>query len=160
MTTFDEIKEIFSIKRIIASLLAALIMFSSIVKSGKLGKAEISVISEVTTESKEINLEIRNYSVREVGFGEDFSLEMVNNDEWENVPICGYFYEPYIIMNRFGVLNQKIDIEKMFGKNLEAGEYRITKMIKVGSRSNFEPYTAYFTVSEVPAQQVTTVPAA
>lgn len=160
MTTFDEIKEIFSIKRIIASLLAVLMLFSSVVKGGKLGKAEISVIGEVTTESKEINLEIRNYSVREVGFGEDFSLEMVNNDEWENVPICGYFYEPYIIMNRFGVLNQKIDIEKMFGKNLEAGEYRITKMIKVGSRSNFEPYTAYFTVTEAPAQESPTVPAA
>ena len=33
-------------------------------------------------------------------------------------------------------------------------------MIKVGSRSDFEPYTAYFTVTEAPAQEVTTVPAA
>lgn len=48
----------------------------------------------------------------------------------------------------------------MFGKNLEAGEYRITKMIKVGSRSNFEPYTAYFTVSEAAAQESPAVPAA
>lgn len=161
MTTFDEIKEIFSIKRIIASLLAALMMFSSVVKSGKLGKVELVVTGEVTTQSEKINLEIISYSLKEIDYSEEYTIEVKKDGEWEEIergPIKDIAIVPSPMF--FQSSNVSVDIRYLPGGKLEAGEYRITKMIRVGRGSNFEPYTAYFTVTEAPAQEVTTVPAA
>ena len=147
-----------ALKRIISSLLAVLMTISVMIKDGKFGKVELVVTDEVTTESEKIELEIHNYSGKKVGFGYDYSVEMLKGNKWEKLPLCGGFNEPYIIINRFGVFKQSIDIEKMFGQKLETGEYRVIKSLKIGKDS--KDFVAYFTVAEAPAQEGVTAVAA
>lgn len=119
-----------TLKQIIASILAALMMLSSVITGGKLGKIEIAVVGEVTTESEELTLEVRNYSLKEIGYGEDFVLEVKNGEDWETVPVVSGFHSVYVVLRGLSVGKEVVDIVKTFGGKLEAGEYRLTREIK------------------------------
>ncbi len=140
-------------KQLISVLLSALMMFSVMIKDGKLGKVELVVTSEVTTESEKIGLEIRSYSLKEIDYSEEYTIEVKKDGEWEHIergPIEDIALVPSPMFLQSS--NVSVDIRYLPGGKLEAGEYRITKRIRVGRGSGFEPYTAYFTVTEVPVQ--------
>lgn len=144
-----------TLKQIISALLSALMMFSVMIKEEKFGKVELVVSKEVTTESENIVVEIRSYSLKKIDES-NAVIEINDNGTWKEIK-REYIYEiatvPSVIF--LGKSIETIPVKQLSVKKFEAGEYRITKMIKVGSRSNFEPYTAYFTVTQAAPQPVT-----
>lgn len=142
-----------TLKQIIASILAVLMMLSSMITGGKFGKVEVSLVGNVTTESEELTLEIKNYSFKSVSYGEEFTLEVKNGENWEKVPVTGGFYAYRATLRGLVSTEVTVELQNVFGKTLEAGEYRLTK--EVGGKE----YVIEFSVS-APASEVTTQTAA
>lgn len=144
-----------TLKQIIAGLLATLMMFSAMITEGKFGKIEVELVTKtVTTESEEIELEIKNYSLKSISYGEDFTLEKQSGEKWEKVPVPDGFVDSAAVQKGLTSCKETIDFERSFGKKLDAGEYRLTKVI------SGESYVVAFTVVEAAsAEEATTLPA-
>lgn len=132
-----------TLKQIIAGLLATLMMFSSMITGKKFGKVEVSLVGDVTTESEEITLEIKNYSFKSVGYGEDFTLEVKNGENWKKVPATGGFHDYWATLRGLSGTEVSVKLRDSFGKTLEAGKYRLTK--EVGGKE----YSIIFVVSNL-----------
>ena len=150
-----------ALKRIISSLLAVLMTISVMIKDGKFGKVELVVTDEVTTESEKIELEIRSYSLKKIDYDTRYTIEVKKDGEWkklESAPAqdIALVASPMFLQSS----NVSVDIRNLPDGKLEAGEYRVTKMIKIGTKAEWKPYTAYFTVAEAPAQEGVTAVAA
>lgn len=144
-----------TIKQIIAGLLAILMMFSAMIKEGKFGKVEFVLLTEnVTTESEEIVLEVRNYTLKYVDYNDDFLLEKLNGETWERVPVPGGFYDYAGSLRGLTITKDTINFERYFNKKLDAGDYRLTK--EIGRKD----YVVSFTVVEASSvSESTTQPA-
>ena len=144
-----------TIKQIIAGLLAILMMFSTMIKEGKFGKVEFVLLTEnVTTESEEIVLEVRNYTLKYVDYNDDFLLEKLNGETWEKVPVPGGFYDYAGSLRGLTITKDTINFEHYFNKKLDAGDYRLTK--EIGRKD----YVVSFTVVEASSvSESTTQPA-
>lgn len=118
-----------TLKQIIAGLLATLMMFSSMITGKKFGKVEVSLVGDVTTESEEITLEIKNYSLKSVGYGEDFTLEERDGENWKKVPVTGGFRDYWATLRGLASTEVTVNLKNVFGKTLEAGKYRLTKEV-------------------------------
>ncbi len=134
-------------KQFIAGILAMLMMFSVMIKEGKFGKVEINLKDEVTTASESIVIEVKSYSLKKIDDA-DSVIEINKNGTWEKVE-REFEYdvatEPRVMFLKTGI--EVIPVKSLAGGKLEAGEYRITKMISIGNEKA-EAYVLCFTVAE------------
>ncbi len=131
-------------KSFFARMVAVFLALVAMISGGKMGQTELEVTQPVTVSSKQIVIEVRNYSGRYLDFDEVFVLEKNEGDEWVQVAFAenAGFHDIAIKLAPLGTYTQAIDVSAMFGHTLEAGEYKLTKQI------NQKDYCAVFTVTE------------
>ena len=81
-----------SLKSIFSGFLAAIVALFTMISTGNTGKLAMRVVGEVNTNSKEIVIEISNYTFNtvkdETGYS-GYKLEQKVGSEWKEVPILG-----------------------------------------------------------------------
>lgn len=133
-----------TLKSYFTRIIALLLGFIAMISGGKTGKIEIEIMQPVTVSSEKIVIEVRNYSGKSADFEEDIYLEKKDGDEWVAVEFAenSGFNDIAIELKNFGTYRQSIDVIRMFGHNLETGEYKLIKTI------NQNEYTVVFVVTE------------
>lgn len=124
--------------RIIAILMGIIAMFTG----GNMENVSMEVKNQVTTDSESIVFEMYNYTGKTLNIGKTFTLEENQEGEWEEVTKISSVDAISATVYNLTTYTQTIDIKEMFGKNLEAGEYKLTK--DIGENS----YSVTFTVTE------------
>lgn len=132
------------LKAYLTRILAILLGLVAMISGGKAGKIEMEVTQPVTVSSEQIVIEIRNYSGKSAELDEIFVLEKKDGDEWTIMDFAENVGFPEIVteLNNLGTYKQSIDVMRMFGHTLEAGEYKLTKQI------NQKDCFVVFTVTE------------
>ncbi len=143
-----------SLKSIFTGLIAAIVALFTMISTGNTGKLAMRVVGEVNTNSKEIVVEISNYTFNtvkdEAGYS-GYKLEIKDGDGWKEVPILGANKD--IVYGDIKPLTSSTRIinlgTPLFGITLlTAGDYRLTKTFPNG-----EVATAEFNVVAASASQ-------
>lgn len=143
-----------SLKSIFTGFMAIIVALITMVSTGNVGKVAMRVVGNVDTNSKEIVVEISNYTFStvkdEAGYS-GYKLEIKDGDSWKEVPILGANKD--IVSGDIKPLTSSTRIINLgtpiLGITLlTAGDYRLTKTFPNG-----EVATAEFTVTSAAAQQ-------
>ena len=143
-----------SLKSIFTGFMAIIVALITMVSTGNVGKVAMRVVGNVDTNSKEIVVEISNYTFStvkdEAGYS-GYKLEIKDGDSWKEVPILGANKD--IVSGDIKPLTSSTRIINLgtpiLGITLlTAGDYRLTKTFPNG-----EVATAEFTVTSATAQQ-------
>lgn len=113
-------------------LLAILISIIAFFTGGNYNNIEFCVLSEVTTESETIEIEINNYSGKKIVFDNYFTLEKIDGEEVQKIHCIGEVTDVAISVNNAGTYTETLKIAELFGTTLEAGDYRLSKKINNG----------------------------
>lgn len=143
-----------SLKSIFTGFIAAIVALFTMISTGNTGKLAMRVVGEVNTNSKEIVVEISNYTFNtvkdEAGYS-GYKLEQKVGGEWKEIPILGANKDiaygdikPLTSSTRIINLGSPI-----FGITLlTEGDYRLTKTFPNG-----EVASAEFNVASASAQK-------
>lgn len=143
-----------SLNSIFTGFMAIIVALITMVSTGNVGKVAMRVVGNVDTNSKEIVVEISNYTFStvkdEAGYS-GYKLEIKDGDSWKEVPILGANKD--IVSGDIKPLTSSTRIINLgtpiLGITLlTAGDYRLTKTFPNG-----EVATAEFTVTSAAAQQ-------
>jgi len=150
------LKELFknvSLKSIVTGFFAIIVALFTMISTGQTGKLTMRVVGEVTTESKEIVIEVSNYTMNtvrdEAGYS-NYKLEVKSGDEWKEVPILGANKD--VTYGDIKPLTSATHIISLttpllgIPTSLSAGNYRLTKTFPDGQTA-----TAEFNVVEAKA---------
>ncbi len=87
----------------------------------------VEITEPVTTDSEYIYYEATNYSGVSLHKLDEYTLEKKIDDSWVTVEFDegAGFEDDFPIYRNFSTVSVKINLEYMFGKKLEAGEYRL-----------------------------------
>ncbi len=87
----------------------------------------VEITEPVTTDSEYIYYEATNYSGVSLHKLDEYTLEKKTGDSWVTVEFAegSGFEEDFPIYRNFSTVSVKINLKYMFGKKLEAGEYRL-----------------------------------
>ena len=113
-------------------LLAILLSFIAFFTGGNYNNIEFCVLSEVTTESETIEIEIKNYSGKKIVLDKYFILEKIDGDVVEEIPCIGEVKDIAISVNNIGTYTETLKIVELFGTTLDAGDYRLSKNLNNG----------------------------
>lgn len=112
-----------NLSRIFMVLLAIIASFTG----GDMTKAQFEIKNEVTTQSEKIVYEMKNYTGKQLGADENFTLEIYENGEWTELEQTGMVNDIAVTIDNLESSTGSIDIIHAFGKPLDAGHYRLTK---------------------------------
>ena len=127
-------------------LMASIILFFT---PNALEKAELCVANEVTTQTAELHIEMKNGFGTEILTGETILLEKRENDEWVTVEQNGRypgFPEIGIILYPLQTHSQTVNIINVYGDYLSEGEYRVTKEYDKVGVADIQTCSAIFSV--------------
>ncbi len=142
---FKELFKNVSLKSIVTGFFAIIVALFTMLSTGQTGKLAMRVVGEVTTESKEIAIEVSNYtmsSVRDEAGYSNYKLEVKNGDEWKEVQILGANKD--VAYGDIKPLTSATHIISLttpilgLPTSLSAGDYRLTKTFPDGQTATAE----------------------
>lgn len=144
-SAFKELSKNVSLKSIVTGFFAIIVALFTMISTGQTGKLAMRVVGEVTTETKEIVVEVSNYtmnSVRDEAGYSNYKLEVKNGEDWKEVYILGankdiayssikpLTSQVYVISLTMPLLN--------IPTTLSVGDYRLTKTFPDGQTATAE----------------------
>lgn len=118
-----------TMQKIFARLIVLVMGFLAIFTGGNMNNINLELKHEVTTKTEMIEIDVLNYTGKNITTDEQFLLEKKENEQWTKVDFSeNYFFKDIaVVINNFQTITFKINVIEAFGKTLDEGEYRLLK---------------------------------
>lgn len=118
-----------AVQKIFAQVLAIIMGILAMFTGGNMENIKFELANEVTNEIEVIEVQVMNYTGKQITTDKQFSLEKKENGEWVKVEFADDYSveEIAVIINNLQTVTFKINVLDTFGEALSEGEYRLSK---------------------------------
>lgn len=118
-----------AVQKIFAQVLAIIMGILAMFTGGNMENIKLELANEVTTETEVVEVQVMNYTGKQITTDKQFSLEKKENGEWVKVEFADDYCveEIAVIINNLQTVTFKINVLDTFGEALAEGEYRLSK---------------------------------